>query len=122
MNTLIAEPNITLDIALVFGLIIGLYGAVLGVMGSLDYFYINRSRYSILKITALSSILFSFIITIIGVVSLSLEEYSSLWYATTLPGLLGLIIFSALFVVISKRNKQTVFNNYQRDLLYDGFN
>jgi uncharacterized membrane protein YfcA len=111
MNYSIADPNITISIALIFGVIIGIYGAALGIMGSLDYFYLNKSRFSILRITAISSILFSFTLTIIGIVSLAQKEYAYLGYVTTLPGLLGLILFSLLFFVILKRNKFHTYHN-----------
>jgi uncharacterized membrane protein YfcA len=111
MNYSIADPNITISIALIFGVIIGIYGAALGIMGSLDYFYLNKSRFSILRITAISSILFSFTLTIIGIVSLAQKEYAYLGYVTALPGLLGLILFSLLFFVILKRNKFYTYHN-----------
>ena len=99
------ESDIFLKTAMMLGVIIGLYGAVIGIMSSLDYFYINRTRYGFLKLIVLSSIIFSLIITIIGFASLVQSQYVNLWYVTALPGMLGLVLFSLFYINISRRNK-----------------
>jgi uncharacterized membrane protein YfcA len=112
MNYNFVDPGSAIPIALIFGTIIGIYGAALGIMGSMDYFYMNKSRFGILRIIAVSSILFSFTLILIGMASLAVEESNYMWYIIGLPGLLGCIMFSLLFFIILKRNK---FMKYHKD-------